>query len=243
MRRSLWWLVPLLLIAATAALWWRSDPPESLASSYASEQSPSGAAAEPAAGLVTPAPTAIAQTPAPVVAAETKPLFVGGFEASLRADAEDKLVMDTETLQALEMLTGMSVREREQRLQRLGEQLPPVAASQALDLLRRVTDYRTAAQQILPPGSPPTTAAEARSMLEAVHRLRIDYLGEEAARIFFAQEEARARRVIESLDAAANTTRTAEEQARYDARLLSMAFSMFILPRKVPRAIGQQDEN
>jgi len=243
MRKSLWWLVPLLLIAATAAVWWRPAPPESLEPNNASEQSPPAAAAEPPASLVTPVPTAVAQTPAPPVAAEARPLFVAGLEATLRADAEDKLVMDTETLQALEMLAGMSARERERRVQRLGEQLPPVAASQALDLMRRVADYRTAAQQMLPPGSAPASVAEARSMLQAIHRLRIDYLGEDAARTFFAQEETRARRVIESLDAPANTTRTAEEQARYNASMLSMAFSMFIMPRKAPRAIGQQDDD
>jgi hypothetical protein len=235
-RKSLWLVVPLLLVAA-ATVWWRSDLPEARTAANASQPSPASAASEPAARVMTPVSTAVAQIPAPPPTKETKPLFVGGFEASLRADADGKLVMDEETLRALEMLTRMGAGEREQRLQRLGEQLPSVATSQALDLLQRVTDYRRAALQAFPPNSVPANATEARSMLEAAHRLRIDYLGEDAAGTFFAKQEQQARRLIDSLDA------PTQEQVRRNAPMLSMAYTMFIVPRKPARAIGQQDQS
>jgi lipase chaperone LimK len=121
------------------------------------------------------------------------------------------------------------------------QRLASVAASQALELLQRVTDYRTAVQQMLPRESAPTTVAEARSMLETVHGMRIDYLGEDAARTFFAQEEKLARAVIESAVPKPNSQRTAAEQASDTTMKVRTAFAMFIMPRQPPRAIGQQD--
>src|SRR5687768_1172071 len=115
MRRSLWLWVPLSLIAA-AVLWSQLHEPARL-ESKAAVPAPAPAPgvqispASPAAPAVS-ASTPTAAPTAPAQADAGKPLFIDGIEATLRADAEGSLIIDMEARSALEMLIGMSARER-----------------------------------------------------------------------------------------------------------------------------------
>jgi len=237
MHKHIAWWVALSLLAAAAILWSRLDhtAPASRELARASTvpaSTPEGLAAAP--GGAAPAATATPAVARQRSADAAAPLFIEGLEATLRADEAGSLIIDDQTRSALETLIGMSAAEREQRKQRLVRELPAVAASEALDLLQRMTDYRTAATQMFPIEAAPNSVADAGAMLETVHQLRVDYLGEQIARKFFGREEKLGRILIESAD------KPAEDTAR-TATNLRAAFGMFIMPRPPSRAIGQRD--
>ena len=242
MRKSIGWSLVLVLPLAVVAILLRPTRP-----SIPIATTPSQPLSTPPAGIATsstspstaqPEPAAPVQATRPASDEVSRPLFVEGLEATLRADDEGKLVLDSEARQALEMLIGMSARERSLRQQRLVQQLPAVAAAQALELLQRLGDYRTAAVQTFPRESPPKNIEEVRSMLASLHQLRVDYLGEATARAFFEQDERAARGFVEAISR--NASPNGGEDPR-SAMVADTVFSLFILPRKPPRAIGQQD--
>ena len=240
MRKYMWWTMPWALLAVVGILWSRFHQPRpgEATTAVAPATTPEtlhAAPIEPTAPAV-----AIPTTAQPASTDSTTPLFVEGLEATLRADDAGSLILDTETRNALEMLIGMSAREREQRIQRLRQQLPAVAASQALDLLPRLTEYRNAALQMFPADAAPTTLAQARAALLTIHQLRVDSLGEDAAGKLFGRDEAMARMLFESMGRNNPENRTPEQEARLSSSVRS-AFALLVLPRQPTRAIGQQD--
>jgi lipase chaperone LimK len=169
----------------------------------------------------------------------SKPFFIEYVEPTLRADAEGHLILDSEARNAFEILIGMSARELGQRQQRLVQQLPAVAAAQALDLLQRLSDYRSAAVQTFPRENPPANLDQARSMLSTLHQLRVDYLGEPAALALFQSEERAARRFIEALTPSAAANAGAADDAR-TTLVLHVVFGMYIVPRQPPRPLDSR---
>jgi hypothetical protein len=246
-RKPVWLLAGLLLLVGIMAVWLRPEVPRSTTVNEQppaprSIDSPSTAFAAPPHGIAAPAIVASASAaPAPAIAEETKPLFIEGLEATLRADEDGNLILDEQALSALETLSSMSARERELRRERLVQQLPAAASSQALDLLQRVTDYRTALQQVFPASAAPTTIPEALTLLENLRRMRADYFGEETAQRLFERQEKMLRGFIQAAGKPASAESSPEEQARRTESLLRSLFGMFIMPRKPARAIGQQD--
>lgn len=114
------------------------------------------------------------------------------------ADAEGRLVVDQRTRLALEAQVAQPPEEQAAaRVEPELRLLPPAAAADARDLLRRYIAYAEVVRVRFPRPLAPLSAEQQLAELSALSSLRIAHFGADDARRMFGDEEALSRRLLE----------------------------------------------
>lgn len=142
----------------------------------------------------------------PVNVSTTVPLFrtitdtpgsTAGTKTGLRVTQSGSLVVDGRTRKVIEELSAVSdLQELHEELQALHHTLPPIAAEQACDLVERYYHFQKAFANRMTPNDVVASPGEALSALDHLHALRIEFFGTELAQLWFAEEEAFGRSLI-----------------------------------------------
>jgi hypothetical protein len=130
------------------------------------------------------------------------------------ADSRGKLVLNGETHANVEkLLLEQDPATLQANLEKATSKLPPAAAADLKVLLGQYQQYSKALPHSLPPDHAPETAQEALKQLDHLHALRVSYLGVDATRAMFGQEEAVARQLIGLMAAEKDPNLTLQQKA------------------------------
>jgi hypothetical protein len=210
-----------LAIAAlgAAGVWYflrTPDPPSAVTESASSAQmtanprAPETPAAEPAAQ----APQDRAATAPDEAEEET-----GKSSATFRVDAAGKLILDEATrLRVEEFFAGTLPADVQTAALDLVTELPPPAASLALDVVERYGNYQ-AAQDQSDSDEGPETPEQAIVLLQSLHALRIEHFGPDLAKTFYGAEEQLSRELIEVMRLERDQSLTMAEKAERTQQL------------------------
>lgn len=117
----------------------------------------------------------------------------------LRVTQDGSLVIDRHSRTVIEELSAVSdLHELHEELEALRNTLPPAAARQACDLVERYYRFQTAFANRMAPNDIGTTPRDAEFALDQLHALRVEFFGPALAQLWFAEEEAFGRALIEN---------------------------------------------
>lgn len=127
-------------------------------------------------------------------------------------DASGRLLLGPQTRVAIETLAQADSADYAQEIAEINQRLPPVAAAQIAELATRFQVYLNALAQLRPAEQGTPTTEGALLELEALHNLRVMYLGNEATEAFYSEEEALNKEVARLIGVDSDSTRTPEDR-------------------------------
>lgn len=224
MNKSKIWIRGTLIAAAAAVLVW-------LALHLGASQPP--AAAPPLVSNGTPAGTSVAQAPefppapwmvppaAPEAAPDASPLSTM-TPPQFAADSRGRLVLNADTHANLEkLLIDDNPDTMRATLERSAHALPPQAAAELRVMAAKFQQYSKALSHVIVPDQEPANEQEAVKLLDSLHSLRVSYLGEEATKAMFGDEEASTRQMLAHMQAEKDPNLTLQQKAERAQELLN----------------------
>ena len=142
----------------------------------------------------------------------------------IKLDESGNLILDQVVLQALNnALLYADIDWTEEKLQSfqqiVQDGLPMAAGEQAVQIIGDYFHYLQARQEWFELTGNPPSAADSMAGFETLMALRRTYLGDDVANRLFAQEEAEARYMMQSMELAANRQLSAEERRQQQQSL------------------------
>lgn len=148
--------------------------------------------------------TSVAATsppPTPTVVGISSRAVMAGQEPNekiaFQLDAKGRIVLDEEARLNIEKLYALNEPgERAQKYRDLAQSLPPAASRELTALMARYDSYQEAQLETFPPGQELATASAGLTQLDALHELRVQHFGAEAADGFYRAEEKMQRELL-----------------------------------------------
>lgn len=170
------------------------------------------------ANAATNAAPAIASASAPEIAGRRSRAVMAGQEVAekveFQVDAKGRIIMDERARLNIEKLYALNEPgERAKKQRELAESLPPAANRELTALMARYETYQEEQLQRFPPGQDLDSAAEGIAHLDALHELRIQRFGPEAAFGLFGAEEKMQRELLIQMSLDKDKTLTLEQKA------------------------------
>lgn len=137
------------------------------------------------------------------------------------ADKRGKLVLNADTHANLEkLLLEEDPAVMQATLAAIMNKLPPAAAAELKALVAQFQQYTKALSHSISPENAPENAQEGFKLLDSLHKLRVSYLGPEAARAMFGPEEASTRQLIALMEADKDSSLTPQQKAEKAQEIL-----------------------
>ena len=134
------------------------------------------------------------------------PLFVG--------DSRGRLLLNADTHANIEkLLLEQDPAAMQANLEQASKNLPPQARAELKVLVAQFQQYAKALPHTIPPDTAPETEQEQLKLLDRLHGLRVSYLGEDAARAMFGEEEATTRKLLSLIAAQDDPNLTPQQKA------------------------------
>jgi hypothetical protein len=138
------------------------------------------------------------------------------------ADSRGRLVLNSDTHANLEkLLLEEDPAAMRATLEKISKELPAQAAAELKVLAGQFQQYTKALGHSVSPENAPENERDGLKLLDSLHKLRVSYLGAEAAKAMFGAEEATTRQLIALMAADKEPNLTPQQKAERAQEILS----------------------